>query len=111
MTSGLSQRRATSITTFRSTEKKRLHRLARGHSRVDRLTYSEEGSYSWRRSIAVNTERMYVADLEWDEDWMSSNSTIQVVDISDPDGDIREGASVGVAGQIEIRWQKQIGVI
>ena len=68
---------------------------------VDRLSYESDGSSYYRRSISVTQERMYVGGREWDSD----SSTIQVVDISDPSGQIRAGAEVEVAGQIESRWQ------
>lgn len=72
---------------------------------VDRLAYADEG-YGWqRRSVTVTPERMYVSGVNWTGDWRTSNSTIQVVDISDPTGILREGARVPVSGQIESRWQ------
>jgi hypothetical protein len=71
----------------------------------DRLAYSEDDAYGWRRSITVTTDRMYVSGMNWDDDWESSRSTIQVVDISDPSGVIAAGAQVEVAGQITSRWQ------
>ena len=72
---------------------------------VDELVFedSQEG-YSWRRSLTVNDERMYVAGPVWGVD-RPTGSTIQVIDISDPSGDLVEGSSVQVAGQINSRWQ------
>lgn len=73
---------------------------------VDQLAFVEDGqSWGWRRSIHVNTQRMYVSGLTWGGDWDNSHSTIQIVDISDPDGDMELGASRPVAGQIRSRWQ------
>jgi hypothetical protein len=72
---------------------------------VDRLSYTEDGGYGWRRSISVTPERMYVSGVTYSSDWSSAHSTIQVVDISDPAGRLREGAEVPVAGQIDNRWQ------
>ena len=72
---------------------------------VDRLSYTEEGSWGWRRSISVTPERMYVSGVTYSGDWSSTSSTIQVVDISDPTGRLREGAAVPVAGRIDNRWQ------
>ncbi|MBN2530014.1 MAG: beta-propeller domain-containing protein [Deltaproteobacteria bacterium] len=72
---------------------------------VDSLAFEEE-NYSWRRSIAVNQNRMYVSGPGYTaDDWDGYRSTLQVVDISDPGGDLVEGASVELAGQIESRWQ------
>jgi hypothetical protein len=72
---------------------------------VDQLAFVEDGqSWGWRRSIHVTTERMYVSGLTWGGDWDSSHSTIQIVDISDPEGDMELGASRPLAGQIRSRW-------
>lgn len=79
---------------------------------IDSLTYTsspETVSYGWwRRSVYATDERLYVAGLEWNGNWgdqESGHSTIQVIDISDPAGDLVEGAKVEVKGQIESRWQ------
>lgn len=74
---------------------------------VDREAFTEEsGSYGWtRRSVAVTQDRMYVAGIEYDWETNTDNSTIQVIDISDPAGSMVLGAAVEVAGQIESRWQ------
>jgi hypothetical protein len=76
--------------------------------RVDKVTYedSSNGGGWGRRSISVNEKRMYVAGVEWNYDnWENGRSTIQVVDISDPGGKMKLGATVEAAGQIESRWQ------
>ncbi len=76
--------------------------------KVDQLAYAD-GGYSWgRRSISVTQDRIYVAGPEWYDDsngTHTDHSTIQVVDITDPGGDLVPGASVAVSGQIESRWQ------
>ncbi|HEY6723309.1 MAG TPA: beta-propeller domain-containing protein [Polyangiaceae bacterium] len=73
--------------------------------KVDQLSFDDrEGSYGWRRSLTVTDERMYVAGPEWGNDG-PVGSTIQVVDISDPTGDLVEGDTVQVAGQVNSRWQ------
>jgi hypothetical protein len=76
---------------------------------VDRVTYeASDESYEWgfwRRSVSVTPDRMYVGGVEWDGWSSTGHSTIQVIDISDPAGDLVPGASVEVAGQIESRWQ------
>jgi hypothetical protein len=74
---------------------------------VDQLTYTNPDPYSygwWRRSIHVTEERIYVGGVEWDGQG-AGHSTIQVVDISAPNGILVEGATVEAAGQIESRWQ------
>jgi hypothetical protein len=74
---------------------------------IDTLSFTSPDPYGygwWRRSIAVTTERMYVAGIEWNGDG-EGHSTIQIVDISDPGGALVKGASVQAAGQIESRWQ------
>jgi len=72
---------------------------------VDQLSFDDNlDSYGWKRSISVTDERMYVAGPEWGQDG-PVGSTIQVVDISDPAGNLVEGASVQVTGQVNSRWQ------
>jgi uncharacterized secreted protein with C-terminal beta-propeller domain len=69
---------------------------------VDELTF-DDGDTGWGRSIAVTTDRLYVGGPRWT--WDTTASDIQVVDISDPAGALRLGASVRVDGNIESRWQ------
>lgn len=73
---------------------------------VDSLAFSDpdESWGGWRRSISVTTERMYVGGIDWG-DGVGGQSTIQVVDISDPAGSLVLGDTVEVAGQIQNRWQ------
>jgi len=73
---------------------------------VDQLSYDESdpSGYGWKKSVSVTTDRMYIAGIEWSGQG-EGHSTIQVVDISDPGGDLVEGASVEAKGQIESRWQ------
>lgn len=73
---------------------------------VDRLTIDEPDAYSygWNRSIFVNEDRMYIGGVEWWND-SGDKSSIRVVDISDPDGELRMGTTVDVDGQILSRWQ------
>lgn len=75
-------------------------------NQVDRLAFKDvNDSWGWsKRSISVNTERMYVAGREYSEDGRSG-STIQVVDISDAGGDMKLGASIEAEGEIQSRWQ------
>ncbi|WP_437808938.1 beta-propeller domain-containing protein [Sorangium sp. So ce1078] len=73
---------------------------------VDKLSYTDDDpyGYGWRRSVTVTQDRMYVAGIEWDGT-DEGHSTIQVIDISDPGGDLVEGTSVEAVGQIQSRWQ------
>ncbi|AUX35775.1 MULTISPECIES: beta-propeller domain-containing protein [Sorangium] len=73
---------------------------------VDKLSFSDNDpyGYGWRRSVTVTQDRMYVSGIEWDGT-AEGHSTIQVIDISDPSGDLVEGTTVEAAGQIQSRWQ------
>lgn len=73
--------------------------------KVDELAFGDANNkYGWnKRSITVTDKRMYVAGPEYGTE--PTGSTIQVVDISDPSGDLVEGATVQAAGQISSRWQ------
>ncbi|HTM45668.1 MAG TPA: beta-propeller domain-containing protein [Polyangiaceae bacterium] len=73
-------------------------------TKVDQITFDERQDYSWHRSIFVTDQRMYVAGPQWGATG-PVGSTIQVIDISDPAGDMVEGATLQVAGQINNRWQ------
>ncbi|HET8934989.1 MAG TPA: beta-propeller domain-containing protein, partial [Polyangiales bacterium] len=76
----------------------------RNVSKVDELFY-EDANRGWgQRSVTVTSQRMYVAGPEYGQD-MPTGSTIQVIDISDKDGDLVEGTSVTVKGQVDSRWQ------
>jgi hypothetical protein len=77
----------------------------RAPTKVDELSFSDaQGSYSWSRSVTVTDKRMYVAGPEYGQNG-PTGSSIQVIDISDPAGDLVEGAVVKVAGQVSSRWQ------
>jgi uncharacterized secreted protein with C-terminal beta-propeller domain len=76
----------------------------RAVQQIDQLQYPD-GNASWGpRSVTVTTQRMYVGGPEYGSD-MPTGSTIQVVDISNPTGDLVQGAAVTVKGQISSRWQ------
>jgi hypothetical protein len=72
--------------------------------KVDVLSFDEREEYSWKRSLSATDERLYIAGPEWGPN-EPVGTTIQVVDISDPNGDMVPGAEVPVAGQIDSRWQ------
>ncbi|MBW2453114.1 MAG: beta-propeller domain-containing protein [Deltaproteobacteria bacterium] len=76
-------------------------------TKVDELSYQQPDvqNRGWKRSVMVTTERMYVAGVAWDGWSEEGHSTIQVIDISDPEGDLVEGTQVEAAGQILNRWQ------
>lgn len=71
---------------------------------VDRISFDDvQDSWGWSpRSITVTDQRMYVAGRDYDSTW---GSKIQIVDISDPTGDMRLGIALRAAGEIESRWQ------
>lgn len=65
----------------------------------------DPNGYGWgKRSVTVTPDRMFIAGIEWDGN-SQGHSTIQVVDIVDPDGLLHVGAAVQAAGMIESRWQ------
>ncbi len=67
---------------------------------IDELAFA--GAEGWGpRSIEVTTERMYVGG----DTWETPTGSVQVVDISDPLGDLVLGAEVPLAGPISSRWQ------
>ena len=74
--------------------------------KVDELAFeSDDNQNGWgKRSISVTTDRIYVAGPEYGQA-QPENSTIQVVDISNPKGDLVAGTTVGIKGQITSRWQ------
>ncbi len=78
-------------------------------TQADRLVFSSgDKSYSgWKRSVSATDQHLYIAGPEWGWTAQSKNgqSVIDVVDITDPTGKLRRGASVPVAGQVNNRWQ------
>ncbi len=66
---------------------------------VDQLSIPGESWY--QRSIHVNEQRIYISSFDWDHE----TSEIQVADISDPSGLLREGASLPIQGVVQSRWQ------
>jgi uncharacterized secreted protein with C-terminal beta-propeller domain len=69
--------------------------------KVDELRFEEQSLGGYRRSIAVNTQRIYVAGPTWSD----RDSNIQVVDIANPAGDLALGASIPLHGSVQSRWQ------
>lgn len=75
-------------------------------AKVDELTIEEKlDSYSWQRSLSATDERLYIAGPRYGSGSEPAGSIIQVVDIADASGELIEGDSVEVAGQINSRWQ------
>jgi hypothetical protein len=74
--------------------------------KVDELSFESDGNqYGWgKRSISVTPDRIYVAGPEYGHA-QPENSTIQIVDISDPKGELVAGTTVSIKGQITSRWQ------
>src|SRR5690606_20180075 len=74
--------------------------------KVEELTFPERlNEYSWRRSLSATDERLYIAGPRYGSGSEPEGSVIQVVDIADASGDMTEGDSLEVAGQINSRWQ------
>jgi len=71
-------------------------------TQVDEQYYDDAGSWG-AKSVAVTTSRLYVAGPEGNSD--ATGSTIQVIDISDPNGKLNVAARVSVEGFITNRWQ------
>lgn len=71
---------------------------------VDQLRLEDSDGWGGRRSVTATDERLYIAGPDWDLG-PDDNSTIEVVDISDPNGVLEAGASMDIAGRIESRWQ------
>ncbi|WP_438020908.1 beta-propeller domain-containing protein [Sorangium sp. So ce315] len=74
---------------------------------IDRLRLGEpdpSGYWGWP-SVSVSPDRVYVASAAWSGGEAEGRVTLQVVDISDPGGDLVEGARVETTGQIEGPWQ------
>jgi hypothetical protein len=69
--------------------------------RVDELRFEGEDESWGPRSITVNNQRIYVAGPTWAD----RDSSIQVVDIADPSGDLKLGAEVPIHGSVQSRWQ------
>lgn len=76
---------------------------------VEQVSFSADapGYPSWRRSVMATPTRMYVAgpDFEFSQNGQPFQSTIDVLDVSDPAGHIVAGAKLLVKGQILSRWQ------
>ncbi len=71
---------------------------------VDQLRLEDEGGWGGLRSVSATDQRLYIAGPDWDAG-PDDNSSIEVVDISDPQGTLAAGASIDIAGRIDSRWQ------
>jgi len=69
---------------------------------IDELRLTDSTDYGGKRSIAVTEDRIYVSGRDWSG---KDTGVIDVVDISDPSGDLERGAEVTIAGPIDSRWQ------
>lgn len=80
-------------------------------AQVDQISFmaGEIPGYAagWQRSVAATAQRLYVAgnDYRFDADGNPMQSTIDVLDVSDPTGHIKVGQKLLVKGQILSRWQ------
>jgi hypothetical protein len=71
---------------------------------VDQLRLPDAQGWGGQRSVSANDQRLYIAGPDWDVG-PDDNSTIEVVDISDPSGALVQGARIPIAGRILSRWQ------
>jgi hypothetical protein len=75
---------------------------------VDQISFEnpQQDPWSWwgARSVSATDQRMYVGGPVW-TDWDAGYSQIDVIDISDPSGVMRRGATLQVEGEITNRWQ------
>ena len=79
-------------------------------SKVDQIAFrAPSNSYSWgRRSVSATNQRLYIGGPSWSWDGYSDTnrySIIQVVDISDIAGKLKQGSDVKIDGRITNRWQ------
>ncbi len=72
---------------------------------VDQERFENQDESWGLRHVSVSQDRIYVSGYAWSSDGTPRSGSIQVVDISDPGGDIVPGAVVQIAGQIDNRWQ------
>lgn len=73
---------------------------------VEQLSFEDKQSqWGWdKKSVTVTEQRMYIAGEEYSERGFKGSS-IQVIDITDPAGDLVEGATIRAAGWVQSRWQ------
>jgi len=62
-------------------------------------------AYAGERSISVTDQRIYISGQVYSNNGGVQPGEIQVVDISDASGALERGATFGVAGPIQSRWQ------
>lgn len=78
--------------------------------KVDQISYAPPSSYGYggwqpyKRSIFATNTRIYVGGLA-SEDATDQEGVIEVVDIGDPTGTLKRGATIRVSGPIMNRWQ------
>jgi hypothetical protein len=71
-------------------------------------SYNLPWGQHWKRSIFVTDERLYIgghAEIDPGQFGTTDEGIIDVIDITDPDGDMVPGARIVVAGAIISRWQ------
>lgn len=73
-------------------------------TKVDALVFDGDAKdASWRKSVSFHGDRLYVVGPKPGSG--GAAASMQVIDISDPGGNMVSGAKVGVAASIESRWQ------
>ncbi len=64
------------------------------------------GSWTpWKRSIIATDRRLYVGGLTSESPDRTKEGIIEVIDIADPSGHMKRGATLNTAGPITSRWQ------
>jgi hypothetical protein len=72
---------------------------------VDHERFEDPNQSYGVRHVSVSEDRMYVSGYAWSNTGTPLAGNIQVIDISDPRGELVPGAVVEVTGQIDNRWQ------
>lgn len=79
--------------------------------KVDQIAFSPSnasgyGGWSpWKRSVFATENRLYVGGLAADAATTANEGIIEVIDISDPNGVLKRGATISTSGPITSRWQ------
>ncbi|MCH2109861.1 MAG: beta-propeller domain-containing protein [Polyangiaceae bacterium] len=74
--------------------------------KIDEISFQDSNDGWSSRSVSVTSERAYISGWNWGSG-DDGAGTIDVVDISAPDGALAQGASIRIAGQIASRWQME----
>jgi hypothetical protein len=72
--------------------------------KIDQISFPGSAT-SFKRSVTATTQRFYVGGVNTDVATASDEGQIDVVDITDPSGQLTKGAHLTVPGPITSRWQ------